>query len=129
MAAAAAANVCSLSPRRASMRAATLHCGHCCTHVGVLCPQEEAKALVESGVVELNLIAEDTNQVCVFVCAAAVTDARRCWQLSRDVAAVAGRSRFPDGAWTSLRLSIHSLPAVLCVCSCAAWCVQYGMDR
>lgn len=27
-----------------------------------LCMQEEARALVESGVVELNLIAEDTNQ-------------------------------------------------------------------
>lgn len=33
--------------------------------VCAVCLQEEAKALVETGVVELNLIAEDTNQVCV----------------------------------------------------------------
>jgi tRNA A37 methylthiotransferase MiaB len=41
----------------------TRKCGHnmsaCCC---VLSMQEEARALVESGVVELNLIAEDTNQ-------------------------------------------------------------------
>jgi hypothetical protein len=56
--------------------------------------QDEAKALVESGVVELNLIAEDTNQVGGRVWV--YTLVQRCWQRSRGTVFPAVATCTPD---------------------------------